>query len=91
MSKIFSSTIRKVGLIKFADKIRYYILLIKTSKLRHDFKSKNPDVILPPPYFLYETFNLNYFSFYDKSIETAEWLIGYLEKHKKLENVNILD
>ncbi len=91
MSKIFSSIIRKIGLIKFADKIRYYILLISTYKQRHDFKRKNSNIILPPPYFLYETFNLNYFSFYDKSIETAEWLIGYLKKYKKLENVNILD
>lgn len=91
MGKLFSSTIRNLGLIKIADKFRYYILLIKTTKIRRDFKRKNPTVILPPPYFLYETFNLNYFSFYDKSIETAEWLIGYLEKYKKLENVNILD
>lgn len=91
MRKIFLSTIRKVGLIKFADKIKYYILLIRTSKLRHDFKSKYPDVILPPPYFLYETFNLNYFSFYEGSIETAKWLISYFEKYKKLEKLNILD
>ncbi|NLK15041.1 MAG: class I SAM-dependent methyltransferase [Bacteroidales bacterium] len=91
MSNIFSSIIRKAGLIRLADKIRYYILLIRTSKQRRDFKRINPDVILPPPYFLYETFNLNYFSFYDKSIETAKWLISFFEKYKKLENVNILD
>ena len=91
MSRILSTIVRKVGLIKFADKIRYYILLIITFKLRQEFKRINPDVVLPPPYFLYETFNLNYFSFYDKSIHTAKWLINYLEIYKKLENVNILD
>lgn len=91
MNLFISVLIRKFGLIKYADKIRYYVLFLRTYKSRQKFKRANPEVVLPPPYFLYETFNLNYFSFYDKSIETAKWLVSYFEKYKKLENINILD
>lgn len=86
-----SSLIRKFGLIKLSDKLRFYIGYIKSSGLRKEFKRKHPTVKLPPAYFMYETFNLNYFSFYEKSIETAKWLISHFEKHKKLEGINILD
>jgi len=91
MSKLISIILRKIGLIQFADKIRFFVLFIRTFKSRQVFKEVNPDLVLPPPYYLYETFNLNYFSFYDKSIETAKWLVNFFEKYKKLENINILD
>ena len=91
MNRFIPIILRKFRLIKFADKIRFYILFLKTSKSRREFKRTNPDVVLPPPYFLYETFNLNYFSFYDKSVDTAKWLTGFFKKYKKIENINILD
>ena len=83
--------VRNFGLIKFADKARFYIHYIKTYKTRKEFRNVHPSVILPPAYFLYETFNLNYFSFYDKSIETAEWLISFFKKYKKLKDLHVLD
>jgi ubiquinone/menaquinone biosynthesis C-methylase UbiE len=88
---ILLSFLRKIGLIKLLDRLRYYFLYIRTYKLRNQFFIENPDIKLPSSYYIYETFNLNYFSFYNKSIETAEWLISYFEKYKKLDNVNILD
>jgi len=77
--------------MKFLDKIQYYASYAKSYKLRRAFYIENPNVKLPPPYFIYETFNLNYFSFYNKSIETAEWLVSYFRKYKELENLKVLD
>jgi ubiquinone/menaquinone biosynthesis C-methylase UbiE len=85
------SALRRLRLMKFLDKIRYYVSYAKSYKLRRAFYIENPNVKLPPPYFIYETFNLNYFSFYNKSIETAEWLVSYFRKYKELENLKVLD
>ena len=83
--------LRKLGLMKCADKIRFYLIYLKTSKQRKEFEKTNPGVVLPPPYFIYETFGLDYVQFYNASIETASWLISYFEKHKSLHDVDILD
>lgn len=91
MKYLISTFFRKLGLIKQLDKVHFYVSWLKTCKLRKRFNEEHPDVKLPPAYFIYETFNLNYFSFYDKSIETAKWLISHFEKHKKLENISVLD
>jgi len=91
MKYLISTLFRKLGLIKQIDKVHFYVSWLKTYKLRKRFNEEHPDVKLPPAYFIYETFNLNYFSFYDKSIETAKWLISHFEKHKKLENISVLD
>lgn len=88
--KIFH-ILRRLGLAKTLDNLRFYNSWIKNHKLRKKFKSKYPNVVLPPPYFLYETFNLNYFSYYEKGIDTAKWLINHLEKHTSLNNIRILD
>ncbi len=91
MKYLISSFLRRIGLMTFADKIRFCMEWIKNYKLRKQFLAENPGVVLPPAYFMYETFNLNYYSFYNKSIDAAEWLVSFFKKHKKLENLNILD
>ena len=91
MRYLISTFFRKLGLIKQIDKIHFYVSWLKTYKLRKRFNEEHLDVKLPPAYYIYETFNLNYFSFYDKSIETAKWLISHFEKYKKLENISVLD
>ncbi len=92
MNKYYiSAVIRKLGFIKFFDKLRFYILFCRTYRLKKEFHKKYPDAQLPPAYFIYETFNLNYFSFYVNGIETAKWLTNHFEKHATLKNLNILD
>jgi hypothetical protein len=83
--------LREMGLVRFADYVRFLVMLLFNYKSNYYFKRTNPDVVLPPPYFLYETFGLNYHSFYNNSIETAEWLISFFGKYKTLENLKVLD
>ena len=82
---------RKLGLIKCFDKVRFFLLYLKTCRKRKIFKKSNPEVILPPSYFIYETFGLDYEQFYDVSKETAKWLITCFKKHKSLNRACILD
>lgn len=56
-----------------------------------DFKSKNPNVKLPPDYLIYESFQINYQKYYTESIDTAKWLTAYFQKHIDLTNKRILD
>ncbi len=88
---VLSSLLRQIGLIKIGDKIWFYINFLKTYYLRRQFFKENINVKLPPAYYIYETFNLNYFSFYNESIDTAKWLIAHFKKYKRLENISILD
>lgn len=84
------SFLRRLGLIKCMDKIYFYFLYIRTWKKRNAFKKEYPDFILPPAYFMYETFGLNYVQYY-KSRETATWLLSYFGKYKTLKNLDLLD
>jgi len=83
--------LRQLGLIKIFDKVRFYLLYLKTYQKRRTFKKSNPNVALPPSYYIYETFGLDYEQFYHESEETAKWLVSYFKKHKSLDDVNILD
>jgi SAM-dependent methyltransferase len=51
----------------------------------------NPNANLPPSYFIYETFGLEYEQFYNLSEKMARLLISCFEKYKTLNNVSILD
>jgi SAM-dependent methyltransferase len=51
----------------------------------------NPDVLLPPDYLIYESFQLNYQKYYTESMETARWLAAHFAKHIDLKNRRILD
>lgn len=86
-----SQFIRKTGLIKFADTLRFYYFYCKTYTLRRDFRRQYPGIVLPPPFYMYETFGLNCFQFYADSIETASWLASYFRKYKNGTGLKILD
>lgn len=86
-----SLTLRKLGLIQLADKLRFYFIFITSYKSRRKFLDDNPTAKLPPAYYIYETFNLNYHVFYNESIKTAEWLVSFLKKYTTLKNLNVLD
>ena len=67
-----------------------YIYILTYIK-KKAFEKSNPSAVLPPSYYIYETFGLDYEQYYNGSIETAKWLIMYFKKHKPLDSVNILD
>lgn len=85
MKKIISQLIRNLGLIQFVDRFYYQWLCIKTFKKRRAFKKKHPQIILPPDYYLFETFDLDYDSYYFDSIEAAKDVIEALAQHNEFQ------
>jgi len=86
-----SNLLRKFKLIYTADRVRYFLEKIKNYKINNNFKLNNPNVILPPDYLIYESFQLNYQEYYTGSIEKSKWLANHFKKHIDLKNKKILD
>ena len=85
------SLLRNLGLIHLVDSLNYRYQLFANWKKNHAFKRENPDVALPPDYMLFEAFKLNYKNYFEGGKTTANWVVGILQKHKKLENITFLD
>jgi ubiquinone/menaquinone biosynthesis C-methylase UbiE len=73
------------------DRLNFYYQKYKNRNSNILFKESNPDVVLPPDYMIYESFQINYDIFYNDSLNTAKWLIGYFEKYIELKKINILE
>jgi ubiquinone/menaquinone biosynthesis C-methylase UbiE len=83
--------LRKLGLMQLTDRLNYLYQKYKNRSGNKMFRGKNPNVILPPDYMIYESFQMNYDNYFNDSLETAKWLIGYFEKHVELKNVKLLE
>lgn len=70
----FSLFLRKVRLLYLADYIRYLFVKYQKKKDNDAFKEKFPDLVLPPDYLMYESFKLDYASYYFGGKKTAEWV-----------------
>lgn len=86
-----SNILRKLRLLYFTDLIRFYYERFKNRKINNKFKKENPEVVLPPDYLIYESFQINYKKYFSDSIESAKWLVGHFEKHIDLKDKKILD
>lgn len=91
MKKHISLLMRRLGIIRFTD-----YLLFQYNKQRNETKNKaflqkNPGIVLPPDYMMYESFQLDYDEYFTKSQETASWLLGYFKKHISIDGIKILD
>ncbi len=83
--------LRKFGLMQLTDNIRFYYFKFKNRKKNNEFRIKNPDSVLPPDYYIYEAFQLNYEEYLTKSKNTAEWLLNYYRNHRNNNPVVVLD
>ncbi|AUC15317.1 hypothetical protein BTO06_09260 [Tenacibaculum sp. SZ-18] len=79
------------NLLPLVEQLNFYRQKFKNKESNKAFKKNNPDVKLPPDFYIYETFQLNYEKFYTNGIPTAEWLVDHVSEFKKLENSRILD
>lgn len=91
MKTRISCLLRQLGILHFTDKVRFFILHLKRLQERRRFISENPNIPLPPAYLIYESFDLNYDSYYFASRKTAVWLLDHFTRHIELNHVNILD
>lgn len=86
-----SNLLRQLNLIYVADLIRFRIQKFKNRKANVKFKKTHPDVVLPPDYLMYESFQMNYDKYYNGGRNMAKTLSKYFKKHIELKDKNILD
>ena len=92
MKKVFiKKIIANLGLLPVIEQVNFYRQKFIHRKSNQLFRTENPNVVLPPDFYLYETFNLNYNKFYTKGKPTAEWLVNYISEFKEFKNLSILD
>lgn len=86
-----SNVLRRIGLLHFTDRMRYYFERFKSRKINKNFKVNNPDIKLPPDYLIYESFQINYKKYYTDSMQSANWIVEHLRKHIDLNDKKVLD
>jgi SAM-dependent methyltransferase len=84
-------TLRQLGLLQFTDYLRFLWLRRKNRIPNREFRRQYPEVVLPPDYLMYESFQLDYERYYINGKKTAEWLTGLVGHHINLEGASILD
>ncbi len=64
---------------------------LKNSARNNQFKKAHPGNVLPPPYMVYESFQIDYQKYYLGGREDAEWIVSLFKPHLRHENIKILD
>lgn len=89
--QIIVAALRKVGLIGAVDKGLYSYSKLKNKKGNALFKKENPTIKLPPDYMMYESFQINYRSYYFDSMESAKEIIELAKPFVNFNKASILD
>lgn len=76
---------------KAADLARFQLEKRRNKSKNTSFLNNNPDVVLPEPFMIYETFNLNYEKYINTGREDAEWIKSEVENYISFKNSSILD
>ncbi len=86
-----TALLRKLKLMHYSDRMNFYYQKYRNRSINRIFKEKNPDVVLPPDYMIYESFQMNYENYFNDSLDTAKWLISYFENYISLKNIRLLE
>lgn len=91
MKKQLKKLLQLLHLTKLFEYLRFKSKQVKQKKENKNFKIENPTITIPPDFYLYETFDLNYNKYYYGGLDTAKWLIDIIKDYKSLENISVLD
>ena len=79
-----SGLLRKMNLLSSAERARFYLQKIKYKRDNNAFRNERPDFVLPPEFFIYETYRLNYKWYYEDGRSSAEEIVILLSKYYDL-------
>ncbi|MEE9406909.1 MAG: hypothetical protein V3V28_02420 [Polaribacter sp.] len=88
---VLKKILSKLNLLPVIEQVNFYREKLKNKESNNLFRKNNPNVKLPPDFYLYETFNMNYKSFYTNGVPTAAWIVDFIKEFKELKNISILD
>lgn len=87
-----SYCLRKTGLLGISDKFRYWGQKIYYARANKNFITANSSFKFPPPYFIYETYRLDYAEYYHDGLTSAGELVSLIKKNTALlTNDRLLD
>lgn len=75
-----SGWLRKLKLLGTAEHMRFIIQKWKYRKINNAFIKNNPEVRFPPPFYVYETYRLNYSDYYNDGWLTASEIISQVKE-----------
>ncbi len=81
LKKYLNKFIRRSNLAAAADKLRFYRQYCRNYFANKKFLLSNPGIVLPPPYFLYETYAINYTDYYNDGLQTAAEIVSLLQPY----------
>ena len=82
---------RSIGLIKIIDLGLFNYSRLKNYSRNNSFKKENPGIVLPPDYMMYESFQVNYNSYYFDSIKSAKGIIELARPYVDFKKASVLD
>ena len=81
----------RANLTAVLDYLLYQFSIIRNKKKNTAFRKAHPELIIPPDYFLYETYRLDYKQFFEDTKNTAEEILLWTKSYIKQGQVKILD
>ncbi|CAD7799198.1 Ubiquinone/menaquinone biosynthesis C-methyltransferase UbiE [Chryseobacterium aquaeductus] len=91
MKAKISTFLREKSLLFKADQLRFYFYQFKNRSKNISFQKNHPNFKFPPDYLMYESFQINYESYYKSGQSAAKWLLSIVAKYRNLESLKILD
>jgi ubiquinone/menaquinone biosynthesis C-methylase UbiE len=82
---------RSIGLIKLVDIGLFNYSKLKNYSRNKAFKKDNASIVLPPDYMMYESFQVNYNSYYFDSIKSAQGIIELARPYVDFKKASVLD
>lgn len=79
IKKSIGKFIRRSNIAGVADRTRFYSQYLANYFPNKKFLSLNTAINFPPPYFLYETYELNYANYYNDGLQTASEIVSILQ------------
>lgn len=81
----------KTNVANFLDYILFKASQFRNRNQNRTFRRAHPDLVIPPDYFLYETYLLDYAQFFVDGEQTAKEIIERTKRYMQDKPINILD
>ncbi|WP_431166575.1 class I SAM-dependent methyltransferase [Tenacibaculum halocynthiae] len=91
MKRKIKKTVKLIGLLPLFEYGNFFYQKFKNKKKNTIFLNENPSVKIPPDFYLYETFGLDYHKIYFGGEDTAEWIVEHIKEFIKPSNIKVLD
>ncbi|MBL7739909.1 MAG: class I SAM-dependent methyltransferase [Chitinophagaceae bacterium] len=80
VSSYISYWLRRSGLLSIAENIRYRVHQLRFYAQNRAFRKDHPEIILPPDFYIYETYRLSCSEYYYDGLETAKEILSAMGK-----------